>query len=413
MRHKLLLIVAVTSTCFAMSSQTLLQNTLVQPDDGLVSIASIGYQYPRPVIHPEEIKNMLAAASIPPAVMNKVLTTLECAKLFDIEHTPILTLIDYSQPSNAKRLWIFNLQTKQVLFNTYVSHGIKSGSLLTTNFSNKQNSKSSSMGIYLTDKAYRGREGMSLKLTGLDRGFNDNAADRAIVMHGGWYMEDAFIKKYGRAGRSWGCPAVPADLSDSIINTIKNNSLVVVYYPSDSWFEQSKFLNCHRMSPIKTSRVLHNEVQAEHHDERESVLFANVKIKHGESDPVVTMPADYYEQTFHNKAPLTRMLRRQIDHMEYIALSATEFKTIISNAMQHQDKQAFNQIYFVVPQLKMDRGYYKTEMKIVDLGKVQDIQVKPNTHPITEEPSGFTVFFDGKSPITLRTNNQFIRWLGL
>jgi hypothetical protein len=167
------------------------------------------------------------------------------------------------------------------------------------------------------------------------------------------------------------------------------------------------------MPRIETSHKLSHQVQTEHQDEKENVLFANVKIKHGETDPVVTMPADYYEQTFHTKAPLTRMLRRQIDHMEYIALSAIEFKTIISNATQHQDKQVFNQIYFVVPQLKIDRGYYKTEMKIVDLGRVQDIQVKPQTHSITEEPSVFTVFFDEKSPITLRTNNQFIRWLGL
>jgi len=413
MRYKLLFVVAVTSTCLAMSSTTMQQTAPLHLDNSLISIDSIHYEYPRPAPHLQEIKTMLVKALVPEGVINKVITTLDCATLFDIEYNPILTVIDYSQPSNAKRLWIFNLKTKQLLFNTYVSHGIKSGRLLTTYFSNKNNSKSSSMGIYLTENAYHGREGMSLKLTGLDKGFNDHAADRAIVMHGGWYMEDAFIKKYGRAGRSWGCPAVPIALSESIINTIKNNSLIIVYYPSDSWFEHSKFLNCRHMPPTETSNAPPHDISIEHDDEREHVLFANIKIKQGETDPVVTMPADFYEQTFHIKAPLNRMLRRQIDHMEYIALSATEFKTIISNAMRNQDKQAFNQIYFVVPQLKIDRGYYKTEMKIVNLGKVQDIQLKTSMHPTTQEASGFTVYFDGKSPITLRTTNQFIRWLGL
>lgn len=406
-----MLIVVVTSTCFAMTPQTLLKkNAPLIPEEELVSIPSIDYQYPRATLQLSEVKTILQtqAKTLSLAVINKVLTTIECAQLYNIEHNPILTIIDYSLPSNTKRLWIFNLKTKQLLFHTYVSHGIKSGSLLTTYFSNKNNSKSSSMGVYLTEDAYRGREGASLRLSGLERGFNDNASNRAIVMHGGWYMADDFIKKYGRAGRSWGCPAVPLDQSESIINTIKNNALVVVYYPSDAWFAKSKFLNCQRFSLLETSYSLPPEMQTTtNQDIRDAVLFANVKMKQGETDPVVTMPANQYEQTFHIKAPLDRMLRRQIDHMEYIALSTAEFKTMVT------DKQALNHIHFVIPHIKMERGYYMTEMKIVDLGKVRDIQIKPNVHETAENTSGFTVYFDNKSPITLRTSNQFIRWLGL
>jgi hypothetical protein len=187
-----------------------------------------------------------------------------------------------------------------------------------------------------------------------------------------------------------------------------------VYYPSDAWFEKSKFLNCHHYSLLEHSNSLPHEVQTSANDDkRESVLFANVKIKQGESDPVVTMPANQYEQIFHSKAPLARMLRRQIDHMEYIALSTDEFKTIITQALSHENKQVFHDIYFVIPHIKMVRGYYMTEMKIVDLGKVRDIQITPSVQPQSQDSSGFTVYFDGKSPVRLRASNQFIRWLGL
>ena len=120
------------------------------------------------------------------AVIDKVLTILECTQARHIEHTPILTVIDYSLHANTKRLWVFNLNEKKLLFHTYVSHGIKSGALSSNFFSNKYDSKTSSIGVYTTDKAYYGREGLSLKLNGLEEGFNDHAYNRSLVMHGGW-----------------------------------------------------------------------------------------------------------------------------------------------------------------------------------------------------------------------------------
>ena len=127
------------------------------------------------------------------AVIDKVLTILECTQARHIEHTPILTVIDYSLPANTKRLWVFNLNEKKLLFHTYVSHGIKSGALSSNFFSNKYDSKTSSIGVYTTDKAYYGREGLSLKLNGLEEGFNDHAYNRSLVMHGGWYFDEEFI----------------------------------------------------------------------------------------------------------------------------------------------------------------------------------------------------------------------------
>ncbi len=196
----------------------------------------------------EAIKTLLEQNStLSLAAIDKVLETINCAKNVTTRHSTIenhniLSVIDYSKPSSEKRLWVFDLKEKTLIFNTYVSHGIKSGALLSTYFSNKYDSKASSIGIYKTDKIYHGRHGPSLKLEGLDRGFNDNASNRSIVIHGGWYVEDDFIKRYGRPGRSWGCPALPDTKTVDVINTIKDNSLMVIYYPNDRWFLKSRFL---------------------------------------------------------------------------------------------------------------------------------------------------------------------------
>lgn len=348
-----------------------------------------------------------------PPVINHVLSTLNCAQQHNVEHNQVLTVIDFSKPSNAKRLWIFDLNEKKLLFNTYVSHGIKSGTLLSRFFSNKYNSKASSLGIYKTEKTYYGRHGPSLQLAGLEPGFNDNASGRAIVMHGGWYVDESFIKRYGRAGRSWGCPAIPSELTDAIINTIKEKSLFVAYYPHDHWLLKSRFLNCDSTGFTKLQadiRPLFDE-----NEKRADVLFAS--IGHGkreDSEAIVAMSADNYERFFHSKAPLGRMLRRQIANMEYIALSNIEFKNLIaSNAAAFNTgiSAALNAIYFVVPVVKMERGYAATEMHIVNLGKIKEARL--NSSASNGEVSSFTVYFDVKPSITLRATNRFIRWLGL
>ncbi len=204
-----------------------------QPLDALLSQTVPGYAFQKTqgTIPANQIVAMLTkqAPNLNPAVSEKVAATLQCAEKLHLAHSNMLAIIDYSRPSNEKRLWVFDMRARTLLYQTYVSHGIKSGSLQTDFFSNVNNSKASSLGVFKTEKPYYGRDGLSLRLEGLDVGFNNNAYNRYIVMHGGWYVNEDFIKKYGRAGRSWGCPAVPVSMTKSIIDSIKNNALLVVY----------------------------------------------------------------------------------------------------------------------------------------------------------------------------------------
>lgn len=375
------------------------------------TIPRIGYEQYASL---DEIKNMLydPSSHLSASVINKVLTTLKCSSAQSLPYGNVLTIIDYSLPSNQKRLWVFDMQEKKLLFNTYVAHGIKSGTLLTDNFSNKYNSKASSYGIYKTEKAYYGREGLSLRLGGLDRSFNDNASNRSIVMHGGWYVEEPFIKKYGRPGRSWGCPALPHAEYQAIINTIKDDSLMVVYYPDENWFNKSKFLNCE--GNALTHNAHKEPIPSPVNELREDILLAGVNkaFKSESNEAVVTVKADRYEQLFHTKAPLDRMLRRQIDNMEYIALSDTEFNQmfITKNPELKVDNQ---DVYFVIPVLKSNRGYYQTLMHIVDFGKIKEVRLNANSSQKIGQTKSYTVLFEGKPAINLHTTNRFIRWLGL
>ncbi len=155
----------------------------------------------------------------------------------------ILTIIDFSLPSTQKRLWVLDMNSHEVLFHTYVAHGQGSGINKASQFSNRENSHQSSLGFYLTAETYMGKHGFSMRLDGLEKGFNSNARNRYIVMHPADYATSQFIHKTGRLGRSWGCPAVPPKFSKQIIQTIKGKSCFFVYYPSENYLENSKFLN--------------------------------------------------------------------------------------------------------------------------------------------------------------------------
>ena len=144
----------------------------------------------------------------------------------------ILTLIDFSLSSNKKRLWIIDLNTKTVLFNSLVAHGRNTGNEFANSFSNAAESYKSSLGFYATGEVYQGKHGLSLRLDGLERGVNDNARARAVVMHGADYVAESFINNNMRLGRSLGCPAIPMQLTKEIINTIKDKSCLYIYHPS-------------------------------------------------------------------------------------------------------------------------------------------------------------------------------------
>jgi len=146
----------------------------------------------------------------------------------------ILTLIDFSLSSNEKRLWVIDLATNTVLINTFVAHGRNTGEEFANSFSNQASSFKSSLGFYATGEIYNGKHGKSLKLDGLEKGVNDNARERGVVMHAADYVSESFIKNHDRLGRSQGCPAVPAELTDEIIDMIKDKSCLFIYHPSRS-----------------------------------------------------------------------------------------------------------------------------------------------------------------------------------
>ena len=144
----------------------------------------------------------------------------------------ILTLVDFSLSSNTKRLWVIDLATNTILFQSLVAHGRNTGEEFATNFSNKTSSFQSSLGFYITGEVYKGKHGLSLKLDGLEKGINCNARSRAVVIHGADYVSESFIRQHKRLGRSQGCPALPNDLTLPIINTIKEQSILFIYHPS-------------------------------------------------------------------------------------------------------------------------------------------------------------------------------------
>jgi len=155
----------------------------------------------------------------------------------------VITIIDYSMPSNEERLWVIDLVNIKVLYRCLVSHGRNSGDLMAENFSNVPGSYASSPGFYSTGETYKGKHGLSLKLDGLEKGINDKARERAIVVHGANYVSPGFIRDNGRLGRSLGCPAVPEELSKEIIESIKGGSCFFIYVPKASYTSNSPIIS--------------------------------------------------------------------------------------------------------------------------------------------------------------------------
>ena len=154
---------------------------------------------------------------------------------------PVLTVIDFTLPSTQRRLWIIDMQAQKILLHTVVAHGRNSGLLHAEQFSNRPESYQSSLGFFKTSETYQGKHGYSLRLDGLEKGINDQARNRAIVLHGADYAKEEFLKSAGRLGRSLGCPAVPTELAPSIIQLIKNGTLLFVYGRDPDYLKTTKF----------------------------------------------------------------------------------------------------------------------------------------------------------------------------
>ena len=155
----------------------------------------------------------------------------------------ILTLVDFSKPSTEERFYVFDMRHKKLLFSSLVSHGKNSGGNYATSFSNENGSLKSSLGFFLTENTYQGKNGYSLVLNGLEKGINDRAKERAIVIHGAAYSNPSVIASSGRLGRSFGCPALPQAVSKPIINTINGGSLLFIYANNQNYLAYSHILS--------------------------------------------------------------------------------------------------------------------------------------------------------------------------
>jgi hypothetical protein len=161
-----------------------------------------------------------------------------------LHNSNIVTIADYSQSSNRKRFYVIDLKNKKLLYNTYVAHGRNTGDEYAKSFSNDEGSLKSSLGFYITENPFIGSHtGYALMINGVEKGFNDHAVKRAIIIHGADYATENFIKKYGRLGRSLGCPALPPDLNKPIIETIKDGTCLFIYNPNNNYICSSSLLN--------------------------------------------------------------------------------------------------------------------------------------------------------------------------
>jgi hypothetical protein len=176
-------------------------------------------------------------------VLEMALGAASCAvKTGTVKAPRTLTVIDYSRPSTQPRLWVLDLNSKELIYEELVAHGQGTGLNMATKFSNENESHQTSLGLFVTQDTYVGKNGYSLRLEGLDRGFNDRARERAIVMHGAPYVSDEFVRANGRLGRSWGCPAVSDAVAKKLIDRVKGGGLVFSYYPDAEWLKSSKYL---------------------------------------------------------------------------------------------------------------------------------------------------------------------------
>lgn len=155
----------------------------------------------------------------------------------------VLSICDFSQSSRNKRMYVIDVQHKKLLYRTYVAHGQNSGDEFATTFSNQQDSYKSSLGFYVTQRTYVGRNGLSLRLDGVDPGYNDQALKRKIVLHGSSYVGEKYMQDYGSLGTSLGCPALPADVSSRIIRTVKEGSCLFIYHPTPQYLDNSTIIH--------------------------------------------------------------------------------------------------------------------------------------------------------------------------
>ncbi len=196
-------------------------------------------------------RDMAMRAGVSATVLDLAMNAVSCGLASgDLASPPTLTLIDYSLPSASPRLWVFDLRSGQLLFKELVAHGRNSGDAAATRFSDLSGSRQSSLGLFRTADVYVGHNGYSLRLDGLEPGFNSQARARAIVMHGAKYVDPAVASASGRVGRSWGCPALREAIARQVIDTVRGGGVIFSYFPDPAWLATSKYLHCNAAPPV-------------------------------------------------------------------------------------------------------------------------------------------------------------------
>lgn len=184
----------------------------------------------------------VTAHGINPHVLKAAMAVKKNAEKKQLQHKSVMAVVDYSLPSNQKRLWIIDTRNNKVLLHTFVAHGRNSGNLHMVSHSNRVGSFQTSIGVYVTGNTYAGKHGLSLDLHGLEAGLNDKMHQRRVVIHGSNYVGEQYVKAHGTIGRSHGCLAVSRQEVSKVINYLKEGALVVAYYPDPKWLKQSIFL---------------------------------------------------------------------------------------------------------------------------------------------------------------------------
>ena len=194
-----------------------------------------------------------AAPKLNPQALQQAISAMQCAIRSGASDAQRLAVIDYSLPSTARRLWIFDLQRKTLLLQDLVAHGNKSGENFATHFSNRVGSYQTSLGLFRTQESYQGGNGYSLRMDGLEPGVNDQARERAIVIHGADYVNPLWSQRQGRIGRSQGCPAVRPAIAKQVIDKLKGGQFMYSWYPDRNLAKSSLYLNC---QPRQVARIL-------------------------------------------------------------------------------------------------------------------------------------------------------------
>ncbi|UUY09733.1 murein L,D-transpeptidase catalytic domain family protein [Pseudomonas sp. J452] len=207
-----------------------------------------------PTANDQLIKDLARVApGLNQQALRHAVAAMQCAVNHGAEAASRLAVIDYSQPSTARRLWIFDLQRKRLLLSDYVAHGRRSGENFAQSFSNREGSYQSSLGLFRTAESYRGKHGYSLRMDGLEPGLNDLARERAIVIHGASYVDPRLVRSQGRIGRSLGCPAVRPQVARMVVDKLKGGQFLFAWHSDRRWLRNSAYLDC---KPQRVASIL-------------------------------------------------------------------------------------------------------------------------------------------------------------